>query len=134
MTTIIADQSALHTIRTVVASVLSADVWTGRKRGRPSKNQQDLDMLRRDLTENGDHLLAALQMERNSGSPNMSQEPDDVLREWKECRAAVDRLSEDYAASLARWREAVTAASNAEKQRHFHAERSMPGMLHNSEC
>jgi hypothetical protein len=134
MTTIIAEQSALNSIRTVVASVLSADVWTGRKRGRPSKFQQDLEFLRQDLAEKGDRLLAALQSEHASGSPNISQKAEDAVREWKECRTAVDRLSGDYAQSLARWREAVTAASDAEKQSPFRAARPMPGMLHNSKC
>jgi hypothetical protein len=105
MTTLLADQSALDTIRTVVASVLSTDVWTGRKRGRPSKCHQQIKILRRDLTEKGDCLLASLQREREIGSPNLGQ--DAALREWRDSRTAVERFSEEYAASLAQLRTAV---------------------------
>jgi len=93
------NQSALHTIRTVVGT---------RGRGRRSKLDHHLDALRKDLVEKGDLLLESLRRERNFETCPLPNDSTEIATLWRECRQAVERAAEDYATALDRWQEALS--------------------------
>jgi hypothetical protein len=102
----IPNQSALHTIRTVLGAMLNADLTNAKGRGRRSKFEHDLEPLRQELGAKGDRLLAALRLECNfeSCGPDHSAE---TARQWRQSRDAVERAAKDYTAALDRWRAAL---------------------------
>src|SRR5262249_50880525 len=97
----ITNQQALHAIRAVVSSMLATNLWESQRDTKRSKLSYEIEALRQDLIRRGDLLLAAVRLEQQFGGIDVRQAPDDELSAWKECQAAVERLTEEYGCALA---------------------------------
>jgi hypothetical protein len=111
----IPNQPALRTIQAVVESVLQTELVYTRWKRQPSSTRRYLDVLRDDLFRKADLLLAALRLERNFENLAI-HESEEVARQWQECRQAMERLAEDYAAAFDAWGQAILTTHGDLKQ------------------
>ena len=62
------------------------------------------------MTAAGDRLNLALTVENEFGLIDLEDGTDEVRNQWKECRRITERLADDYAVAIERWRTAVEDA------------------------
>lgn len=66
----------------------------------------EAEALRCEMMAAGDRLLLALSVEEQFGAI-LGEDVEGFRIRWQKCRSTVDRLAEDYAAAIDRWRTAV---------------------------
>src|SRR5579872_1306495 len=97
---ILTEQSVLSSLQSVFRAMLRLPPPEG-----ASANALLLEELWLEMVSSGDRLVDALQMERDFRA--MDARDEVVLEQWRQYRSAVEHLAEQYATTMARWREAV---------------------------
>jgi hypothetical protein len=92
------------------------------------------EIRRREMMAAGERLIDVLGIEQELLEIHISLTEDEALLNWQECRRTVDRLTEDYAWAVAKWRESGEETAGNCTRAPSPASKAFEGSLGPREC
>src|SRR5262245_46159907 len=99
-------QSFLTGIQSVMRARLGIQGWIARSTKSRTEQARQVQLVYRELVQNGDRLLKALELEAQLAADLRAESDasEEELKQWAECRRLVERATGQYLLTVAIWR------------------------------